>query len=412
MTDHTPLLMPKLGLTMTEGLLAKWLVGPGDQVSAGQTLFLVETDKIASDVDAPADGKIISIAVQEGDTVPVGGIVGFWTGTALAEQPASQANPGAGSGSGAAEPAEPTSSGPSVSAMQPRRAASPFARRMASIEGLDLSQVIGTGDRGRAKARDVIAAISRRNAAAAPPAAPAPAASPAGGPGTPPSSANFRRAIAARLARSKGPIPHFYVSAQADIHALDAYRSELNGDTRHARLTMTPFLVAAVGRALAHRPAVNMLWRDGGPLPLAGIAVGLAVDTDSGVRIPVIADADLLSIDEIAAAITDAADRARGRRLHREHVRQAAISVSNVGMFGVAALTPIIDPDQSHILGVGAPQSLFRPAADGAAAAAREITLTLACDHRLIDGATGAEFLRAVVGMIEAPRQLPRKTVA
>ncbi len=167
--------------------------------------------------------------------------------------------------------------------------------------------------------------------------------------------------------------------------------------------------MAAIGRALAARPTLNRLWRDEGLLALHDVAVGVAVDTDSGVRMPVIAGAGVRSLGAIAIAVTDAALRARAGLLRQDDMRPAAISLSNVGMMGVTSLAPIIDPDQSHVLGVGAPQSLFRPDAAGAPVAVREITLTLACDHRLIDGAAGAEFLRAIVEVIEAPTQLRRE---
>jgi pyruvate dehydrogenase E2 component (dihydrolipoamide acetyltransferase) len=199
------------------------------------------------------------------------------------------------------------------------------------------------------------------------------------------------------------------VAAQADVRALDDYRARLNGEAGFARLTVTPFIIAAVGRALAARPTLNRLWRDEGLVSLCDVAVGVAVDTHAGVRMPVISGAHVRSLDAIALALTDVAQRARTGGLRQDDMRPAAISVSNVGMLGVTSLAPIIDPEQSHVLGVGAPQSLFRPDHTGAPVAVREITLTLACDHRLTDGMAGAEFLRAIVEVIESPTQLRRR---
>lgn len=408
MAKGNPLIMPKFGLTMTEGRLSQWCVAPGDRVSAGQILFVVETDKIANDVEAPADGEMIDIVVLEGDTVPVGTIVGHWTGpaqaTATPETPATSVAPATPDAAALQRPEplpraqyKPAAPSHAADTSHTRRVASPFARRLASNNDIDLSRLNGTGEHGRIKARDVLSAVAERGSASAP--------SPLEDKPIPTSS--VRRAIAARLIRSKTQIPHFYVAAQADIRALDTYRAQLNSSGGFAKLTITPFLVAAIGRALAARPTLNRLWRDSGLLSPPDIAVGVAVDTDAGVRMPVIAGADARSLDEIAVAVGDAALRARAGQLRHDDMRLAAASVSNVGMMGVTSLAPIIDPDQSYVLGVGAPQSLFRPDAAGTPVAVREITLTLACDHRLIDGAAGAEFLRAIVDVLEDPGQLP-----
>jgi pyruvate dehydrogenase E2 component (dihydrolipoamide acetyltransferase) len=380
---ETTIVMPKLGLTMSEGLLAEWLVAPGDEVAAGQVLFVVETDKISNEVEAPAPGRILSLLVEMGSTVDVGAPVATWTGPghvgappeAVAEAPAPSV--------GAAK-ATPAANGAA------RLRSTPFARRLAKLDGIEISRVAGTGPRGRIQARDVKAMIAARGAKAAPPSAPA---------------RDLRALIAARVTRSKAEIPHFYVTADAAFDALTALRRDLNADPHAPRkLSVTAFLAAAVARALALVPEANVVWRGNRADPLSRIAIGMAVDTPGGVMAPVVpASGDIYGLaDSLDAAI----DRARQGRLVAADVGEAAIGISNVGMFAVRALTPIIDPDQSFMLGVGAPQAVFRPAPDGSPRAAQEVTLSLACDHRAIDGAGAARFLATIVALLEHPVRL------
>jgi pyruvate dehydrogenase E2 component (dihydrolipoamide acetyltransferase) len=380
--------MPKLGLTMSEGTVAEWLVGAGQSVTHGQTIFVVETDKISHEIEAPEAGEIGALLVAAGETVPVGTIVATWAGAA-----ASAAPPPA---SAAIELLRRAAVPGPASA---RRVATPLARRLAAAADIDLTEVAPSGDRGRIKARDIHAAIAARRQAP-------PAVETMQPRGQPVSATRVR--IAERLVRSKTEIPHFYVSTPAEISRLETLRAELNGDSTWTKLSVTHFLVAAIGRALAARRHLNAVWRDGTQLVLDDVAVGVAVDTDNGVRMPVIGGADRRPLDDIAAGINGAVERSRAGRLRPADMAPASISVSNVGMFGASQLLPIIDPDQSFIIGVGRAESLFRPGKDGAPVARREITLTLAGDHRLVDGAAGAALLRAVADQIEAPLQLLR----
>ncbi len=377
--------MPKLGLTMAEGLIAEWKVAPGEAVSAGQVLFVVETDKISNEIEAPADGTILSLLAEEGATVAVGSAVATWTG------------PGQGIGGAAEPPAPLTQSEPAIeapagtSARGERRLSTPFARRLARQAGVDLIAVEGSGARGRIKARDVLAAIDRRAAATAS----APAAR----------GRDLRALIATRVARSMAEIPHFYLSADARFDALAVLRREVNADPSAPRkLSITAFLGAAVGRALVLHPEANGVWRDGRVEPLAGIAIGIAVEAPGGVMAPVVPFGG--GIHDFAAALDAAIDRARQARLGSADVGAAAVGISNVGMFNVRSLTPIIDPDQSFMLGVGAPRTVFRAGDKGAPVAVQKVTLNLACDHRVIDGAAAARFLSTIVGMIEQPVRL------
>jgi pyruvate dehydrogenase E2 component (dihydrolipoamide acetyltransferase) len=402
-TVGAPIVMPKLGLTMAEGLIAEWLVKPGDEVSAGQILFVVETDKISNDIEASAPGRIIRLLAAAGETVPVGEPVALWTGPGPGgreEGPASPAAPVEIAVTTARQTVE-TSPGAGE-----RVLATPLARRLAQRGGLELGAVAGTGPRGRIQARDVQALIDRRTAPGPEAGAlvrraevSAPVASER------PERRDHRSLIAARVSRSKAEIPHFYVSADAVFDDLAALRDKLNADpAAPGKLSVTALLGMAAARALAAQPRANAVWREGRAVRLDQVAIAVAVDTPVGVAAPVVPVGDRLY--DFAAALDAAVVRARGGRMTTADLGPAALGLSNVGMFGVKALTPIIDPDQSFMLGVGGPWIAFRPSEDGGPKTVRLVTLTLACDHRLIDGAPAARLLSEIVGAIENPLRL------
>ena len=377
--------MPKLGLSMTEGLIAEWLVAPGDEVAAGQVLFVVETDKISNEIEAPAPGRIVSLLIGAGDTVDVGVPVAMWTGPGNVGAP-----PSVVPDEGEAPARQEMIAQRAVPSNEARIRSTPFARRLAKLDGIEIAQIAGTGARGRIQARDVQAAIDAR----ARPARPAPA-----------TGRDLRPLIAARVSRSKAEIPHFYVTADARFDALNALRGDLNGDPQALRkLSVTAFLAIAVARALALVPEANVVWRGNHAQPLSRIAIGIAVDTPGGVMAPVVLVTG--GIHAFADALDGAIARARQGRIGAVDAGEAAIGISNVGMFAVRSLTPIIDPDQSFMLGVGAPQAVFRPGPDGTPMAVREVTLSLACDHRAIDGAGAARFLATIVELLEHPGRL------
>jgi pyruvate dehydrogenase E2 component (dihydrolipoamide acetyltransferase) len=385
MTESAPesaIVMPKLGLSMSEGLIAEWNVKPGDEVTAGQILFVVETDKISNEIEAPADGRILQVLVGEGETVDVGTPVLLWTGPGQAAAPAADIT--------APEQPEPV---PEALRIEPRNGvrlrSTPFARRLAKQGGVDILSCTGTGPRGRIQARDVRAALEQA------PAKP------------PPKGRDLRALIAARVTRSKAEIPHFYVTADAAFDALNALRRDLNADPQApGKLSVTAFLTAAVARALRLLPEANVVWRDGRAAPLPGIGIGLAVETPAGVMAPVVRIEAGDGLHIIAGKLDAAIVRARAGRMGAADAGEAAIGISNVGMFNVRALTPIIDPDQTYMLGVGAPRAVFRPGQDGAPVAVQEVTLALACDHRAVDGAGAARFLATIVELLEQPGRL------
>lgn len=385
MTASAEIVMPKLGLTMTEGLIAEWRVQPGARVAAGDILFVVETEKIATDIEAAGEGEILELLLPAGSTVPVGTPVARWTGTASGT---AETAPAVAEAPPAAPPVrQPFASGTRV-------LATPLARRLARERGIDIAAVTGSGPRGRIKAKDV--------PETAPPAT------------TPQATGEFipldrvRAASARRLTQAKQEMPHFYVGAPAEISRLLALRDEWRDIPGAPRLTVTHAVLAAMGRALLAMPDLNRVWEGDGWRRIAAPDVGLAVDTPRGLFAPVLRDAGRLTLDALAERANALVDRARAGRLTPDELEGGAISLSNVGMFGARFLVPIVNPGQSMILGLGAMESLFRPDANGAPALRREVTLVLSADHRVLDGAAAAAFLARIVACLEKPLALLR----
>jgi pyruvate dehydrogenase E2 component (dihydrolipoamide acetyltransferase) len=397
MAGPAAIVMPKLGLTMTEGLLASWRVGPGDQVATGDVLFVIETEKIATEIEAQHAGRIGAILVPEGETVPVGAALATWDcGEAAASAPAAKP----------AQIAAPAPAAETIPAAAPaargRIIATPLARRIARQHGLDLSRVAGSGPHGRIKLADVQAALASAPAALAPP-----AASGHRRPATP-----VEQVVARRLTQAKQTIPHFYVMAEADVTQLLAMRAELNVGGAPVRLSLSHVVMAAVGRALAAQPDFNAVWDEGEIVTLGGSDVGLAVDSPRGLVVPVLRAAGEGHLDGVATACATLIDRARAGRLVAADFEGGAISVSNVGMYGASHLVPIINPGQSAILGVAAAKPVFRPDAQGRPELRQELGLVLSCDHRVLDGVRAAQFLDAIVRTLEHPLQLLRQQAA
>ncbi|TAL81847.1 MAG: 2-oxo acid dehydrogenase subunit E2 [Candidimonas sp.] len=383
-----PLLMPKLGLTMTEGLLSEWLVTIGAQFKMGDTLFVVETDKVATEVEAQADGVLADIVVGPGQTVPVGAVVGSWT--------------------------ESAQEGPSGAI---RILATPLARRMAAHQGIVLESVDGSGPGGRIKAADVEEAakqhvpMSHSEATATAP-EPVTAASQSGamsdtvdlGMRSKPDS--IHATMARRLTEVKQTVPHFYMSIDVQAAPLLALRAQRNQLTSATHLTLTHFLVAAVGRALRDTPRANRVWDHGDVVTYDSTDVGLAVNTERGLFVPVVRGAGNASLDEVSRRTANKVMDARDGKLSPDDSAGGAISISNAGMYKVKYLTPIINPGQAMILGVGSINQIFRPDDQGRPVLCQEMGLVLAADHRILDGVSGLHFLNCVVGYLEQPLKL------
>lgn len=404
MTSSSAIIMPKLGLTMTEGVVASWRVGVGDLVRNGDVLFVVETEKIATEVEAQGDGQIETIEAVEGTTVPVGAVVATWTGKGAVQ-----------SGDGDQRALAPAAGQPdSVAAMQAPRAApaggariiaTPLARRLAREAGIPLTALTGSGLRGRIKARDVETAIAAKSAAIQ---AVEPRCAEPANDGSRRAASGLERTVARRMTEAKQAIPHFYVLAEADVTSLVKLRDELNAMEGFTRISINHLVVAAVGRAIVRMPEINAVWSDDAFVQLSSSDVGMAVDTPRGLFAPLIREAGSLSLEALARAANAIAERARAGQLLADELAGGSISVSNVGMYGASHLVPIINPGQAAILGVAGIKPVFRPDADDQPVLRREIGLVLSCDHRVLNGVAAARFLDCVSDILRNPLGLLR----
>jgi pyruvate dehydrogenase E2 component (dihydrolipoamide acetyltransferase) len=391
MASRQPILMPKLGLTMTEGLLSEWKVAPGDRVKTGDVIFLVETDKISNDIEASADGVIEALHAAPGDVLPVGELLAMLVTDG--------------------EVAPIASDSPKRAPLA-RTVATPLARRLAAQAGIEIVSVAGSGPGGRIVADDVATAIGSR-VQQKPMAAKSPdAASHCASLGQMRPLSQYQKIAARRLTESKRDIPHFYIFAEADVTALLETRAQLNCEPGSAKITVNHFIVAAVARALADTPQFNRVWTDEGLLELTQVDVGLAVESPRGLVAPVLRDLAACSLDEVAQTATRSIQAARAGQLRAQDLQGGAISISNVGMFGASGLMPIINPGQSSILGVGRHRPMFLPDERDRPRLRQVLNLTLSCDHRLIDGALAARFLQKIRYGLEAPLALLRRPCA
>ena len=387
----TEVKLPRLGQGMESGTIVKWLKAEGDAVAKGDALYELDTDKVTQEVEAEANGVLLKIAVSAGE-VQVGGTIGFIgdKGEAVpdaAPAPAAPAAPpvAAPAPVAAAEaPAAPTSNG--------RLKASPLARRIARERGVDLTGIRGTGPDGRIVAED----LER-----SPAAAPAPmAARPSGEVESRPLS-SVRKTIARRLTQA-WTVPAFQLTVSADMtgaNELVAKQRELYPDVR---ITVTDLLTKVCAQALMRHPDMNVQYTEDALLVFPAANVGIAVAAPQGLVVPVVAGAERLSIAQIAAVRADLVSRAREAKLRPEDLDGGTFTISNLGMYEVDEFIAVLNPPQASILAVGATRDQV-VARDGEVAIAPLMAMTLTCDHRAVDGATGAEFLGTVKAFLEAP---------
>jgi pyruvate dehydrogenase E2 component (dihydrolipoamide acetyltransferase) len=398
MTRLTDLVMPKLGLTMTEGRIAEWCVAAGGRVASGDVLLVVETDKIANEIEAPGAGEVREILVAAGETVPVGTVIARWTGPGLPTadrdqtEGATAASDRTGGGSAHAPSAGRSDSG--------RRVATPLARRLARQHGIDLDEIAGTGPGRRIRARDV----ERVREMAAKGAPAARRSFPAGSRRIEPT--RHQMVAAQRLEHAKRDIPHFYLTAEAEVSRFLALKEELAEDARLPRLTATHLFLAAMGRALTELPAANRIWADDGFLAFGAVDIGIAVQSADGLIVPVLRDVAGKTLQQVAIEATALVERARRGDIVPDDVSGGALTLSNLGMHGVSRVIPIINPPHSAILGIGSLQQVFRPNAAGQPELRREIGLALAADHRVLDGVNAAALLNAIIRHVEHPYRL------
>jgi pyruvate dehydrogenase E2 component (dihydrolipoamide acetyltransferase) len=435
------ILMPQLGETVAEGKITKWFKAAGDAVKPGDNLFEIETDKVSMEVPATEAGVLSEIRVVEGEVAPVGAIVAvIGDGNGPAVSTAQKSTPPAGAASKpAAAPAAPQASAPVAKApaqpikldpflevRTPERnfgparlsggiSVTPLARRLASEGGIDLSRLKGSGPHGRIVARDVESA-PRSHAAPSPAAlAEGPTAEqikalydPAGYEEVP--LDGMRKTIAARLQQAKQTIPHFYLVADITIDRLMAVREEVNAAAPKDRdgkplfkLSLNDFMIRALALALQRVPAANAAWAGDRILRFKHADVGVAVALDGGLIVPVIRQAETKTLSAISTEMKDLAARARDKKLKPAEYQGGSSAISNLGMYGVREFSAIINPPQATIVAVGAARRQAVEKPDGGIAFASVITVTLSCDHRVVDGALGAQLLAALQALIETP---------
>jgi pyruvate dehydrogenase E2 component (dihydrolipoamide acetyltransferase) len=408
-----PITMPKWGIEMQQGTITEWHAAPGAALAKGAPLLDVETEKIVNSVEAPVAGTLRRIVAETGSTESVGALIAVFADAAVsdAEIDAFIAGfkPAAASfepeGASAAEPVAAAAPAAAPADADGEARVSPIARRIAERLGVDITQVKGTGRNGRVSKEDVeayAASLGVSGAAAAPmTAAPsAPAATPAAGDGVVREKmTSMRSTIARRLLESKQGIPHYRLAADVDLTALLARRAALRA--AGTEVSVNDLLVRACALTLVKHPAVNAQLHgdEVHKFPHADIAV--AVATDGGLVTPIVRSADTKTAAQIGAETGDLATRARSGKLAREEITGGTFTLSNLGMFGIDRFDAIINPPQVAILavGAGADRAIVR---GGSVVVAKVATLTLSCDHRVVDGAIGAQFLQALRQTIES----------
>jgi len=428
----TEILMPALSPTMEEGTLAKWLVKEGDTITSGMIMAEIETDKATMEFEAVDEGimgKILIPAGTQGVKVNTPIALLVEEGQSAEAVPAPKAAAAAAPTPVAAPAPAPAPAAP-VAAGGARVFASPLARRIATQKGIDLTKVKGTGPGGRIVMADVeglsatpaTAPAPAAPTAAAAPVAPAPAAAPAATMATGPNAAQvakmldgrayeevtldgMRRTIAARLTEAKQSIPHFYLRREVQLDALMAFRAQLNKqvESRGVKLSVNDFIIKACAMALQAVPDCNAVWAGDRIYRLKPSDVAVAVAIDGGLFTPVLKDAHQKSLSALSAEMKDLAARARSKKLAPHEYIGGSMAISNLGMFGIENFDAVINPPHGSILAVGA--GLKKPVvlADGSLGVATVMSMTLSVDHRVIDGALGAQFLQAVVDYLENP---------
>nr|WP_319485126.1 pyruvate dehydrogenase complex dihydrolipoamide acetyltransferase [uncultured Cohaesibacter sp.] len=441
--------MPALSPTMESGTLAKWLVKEGDEISSGDVIAEIETDKATMEVEAVDEGIIGKILVEAGTAdVAVNAPIALlleegedasaldgMSAASPAAAPAPEAAPAKEAAApAAAAPEASVAAGPAPTAADGNRIfSSPLARRLAKMNDLDLAKVTGTGPRGRIVKRDIDAAIEAGTAKAgapaaaeAPKAAAAPAAAPA--PAAGPSDAQvlklfeegsyelvphdgMRKTIAKRLTEAKQTIPHFYVSVDCKLDDLLALRGQLNAsaprkdDKPMFKLSVNDMVIKALALALRDVPDANVSWTADNMVKHKHVDVGVAVSIEGGLITPIIRRAEEKALSTISNEMKDMGKRAKERKLKPEEYQGGTTAVSNMGMMGVKSFSAVVNPPHSTILAVGAGEK--RPIIEGdEIKVATMMTVTLSTDHRTVDGALGAELLKAFKGYIENPMSM------
>ena len=422
------ILMPALSPTMTEGKLAKWHVKVGDVVKSGQVICEIETDKATMEVEAVDEGKVGQLVVPEGaEGVKVNAVIAILLEegeTSVPAGAAAAAPPPPQAAAAATAPAAMPSPGPAPSAAPPRPGApapqaavapsgqrifaSPLAKRIAAEKGINLANLKGTGPNGRIVKADVEGAKpgAAPAPAAAPKVAPAPAPQPiftAPGDKRVPHTA-VRKVIARRMLESKQTVPHFYLTVDLEIDALLAARQAINDVARRqgAKVSVNDMVIKACAKALRDHPECNASWTEEEMVMYGAVDISVAVATDRGLITPIVRNADMKGVAQISIEMKDLAGRAKEGKLKLNEFQGGGFTISNLGMFGVNSFAAIINPPQAMILAVGVGEERV-VARKGQMVIRNVMSCTLAVDHRVVDGAMGAQFLQTLRSYVEQP---------
>ena len=446
----TQVVMPKLSPTMEEGQVARWLKKEGDKVSMGEPIAEIDTDKATMEMQALSAGVLRKVLVQEGESAPLGqpiAIIGepdediskllkSEPAPAKQEAPAKEAKEDAPAKEDAAEqPAKPPES-EAVPAVEQKEAApqpeiarevqtdgkrpaggrmlvSPIAARMAAESGVDLNSVKGSGPSGRIIKRDIEEAMKAPKAASSGAPQLRPMAMPAGQPGATygPSAyrdepmSEMRRTIAKRLVTSLGPVPHFFLTTEIEMDRAADMRQQINTLYPDAKVSINDVIIKVAAVALIQHPQVNASFQDKTVRHYEHADIGVAVATENGLITPIVRAADVKSLLDIATEVRELAGRARTRKLKPEEYMGATFSISNLGMFGIDEFTAVINPPEAAILAVGAmkPKPIVR---EDQIEIHQMMRVTMSCDHRVVDGAVGAQFLQTFKQILENPLYL------
>jgi pyruvate dehydrogenase E2 component (dihydrolipoamide acetyltransferase) len=437
-------IMPKLSPTMEEGVVSRWLKKEGDKVSMGEPLAEIDTDKATMEMQALANGVLRKILINEGESAPLGQLIAIvgepdedissllnqaaapapkteapapakaepaaekvepTAAKPEAEKPAPQASAPQGNGSQAAEVTEKSASG--------RLIVSPLAARMAAEAGIDLRSLQGSGPGGRIIKKDIEAAISKPRSAPAAQGFPRAvetrsfqqAATVGASPYRDEPMSEIRRTIARRLVTSLGPIPHFFLTSEIEMDRAAEMRRGINALDPELKISFNDIVIKVAAAALIQHPEVNASFQEKVIRYYERADIGVAVAIPDGLITPVVRSADRKSLSEIASEVRELADRARSRKLRPEEYTGASFSISNLGMFGIDEFTAVINPPEGAILAVGAvtPKPVVR---ENEIVIRQVMRVTMSCDHRVINGATGAKFLQTFKKILENPLYL------
>ena len=443
----TQVIMPKLSPTMEEGQLSRWLKKEGDKVSMGEPLAEIDTDKATMEMQALGNGVLRKIIINEGESAPLGQLIAIigepdedisamLSSAAAPAQPTTKApekepeQPKTDSAQPASPPDQPSPSPPQKAAVATvesvstpgngaqagkqgeRLIVSPLAARMAAESGVDLRSLSGSGPGGRIVKRDIEAAMQTQQPTATAGATGAVVKFPARQVGITEASpyrdepaSEIRRTIAKRLVTSLGPIPHFFLTTEIEMDRADEMRRNIKELDPELKISVNDIIIKVAAAALIAHPQVNASFQDKNVRYYERADVGVAVAIEDGLITPVVRSADRKSLSEIAQEVRDLAERARKRKLKPEEYTGASFSISNLGMFGIDEFTAVINPPEGAILAVGA-MSAKPVVRDNEIVVRQMMRVTMSCDHRVIDGATGAKFLQTFKRILENPLYL------